>query len=157
MSLVGNGIKSKEAGKSSITTAFTNLLFWNKGNTVKRWFGEKGFCQQVQFFTGSPFFQKIQVEMPKKGSIWIELRFAFKKIALTVRLNGIQGYFFRGSLGIHCGNAAHCNLTLFFKSPFCELILMRSVFFPYFSRNFQFLISFWKQKDRDSSFHTNWN
>ena len=46
MSLVGNGIKSKEAGKSSITTAFTNLFFGIKAIRLKGDLGKRGFVNR---------------------------------------------------------------------------------------------------------------
>ena len=56
MSLVGNGIKSKEAGKSSITTAFTSLFFGIKAIRLKGDLGKRGFVNRSNFSQAHPFF-----------------------------------------------------------------------------------------------------
>lgn len=63
MPLVGNGIKSEETGKSSITTAFTSLFLGIRAIQIKGNWGKRDFVNRP-FFSQALMITNMSVDLP---------------------------------------------------------------------------------------------
>ena len=142
MSLVGNGIKSKEAGKSSITTAFTSLFFGIKAIRLKGDLGKRGFVNRSNFSQAHPFFRKYRLKCQKKA-VYEQNYALYSKNCFDCAFERNTRLFFQRFLRNPLRQRCALQLDFIFQEPFLQTYLdavsLFSLFFKEFSVSYLLL------------------